>query len=503
MATPLRHGANSEHAPQHILRHPHGVNQSEDLCLVTVQLAPILMSVGATEDPFEAVWKRRDEWKDRLSVTIQPATCSTNQVPAATSRDSTSAQLLPALLDASQVVISSSTPPRNRTIGSSAKPTNDPRVPPPHHRRVERTKRSTTKGSCFGASARLVHQTRRSKQKSSNTAFTQQESTSSIDTSCLDDEENTHCSDVSEGVEGGEELFDLLPVVIPMLESIPPTSLVEADVEDDDASSVASQHTVRASIHNILGLSSMLLSRSDQETLTCTNNPDDETGTASNCKCKETLREIHASGQELQHRLLFHRASSENTSPTEKKSSPSRRRRRRPRGSQHPAVPSSICTTKLVSALPPTTTTTTPLTSFSEEIAKCSVLLADDNAINRKLLVHMLHRLGIQQVHAVANGQQVLDAQEDHCYDVILLDIDMPVLSGRACWRELQRRQVPSRVAFVTGHVEERTTEAAADGFLSKPFCMDDVRGLVVSLLSSRARRGDALCKDYAVNFAN
>ena len=106
-----------------------------------------------------------------------------------------------------------------------------------------------------------------------------------------------------------------------------------------------------------------------------------------------------------------------------------------------------------------------------------SVLLVEDHEINRKLAQIMLQRMGHAFVTA-NDGQQALDCLDKEPFDVVLLDVMMPVMDGITAlkaWREREvARQLPrTTVLMVTAHAmtgdRERFIAAGADGYVSKP----------------------------------
>lgn len=106
-----------------------------------------------------------------------------------------------------------------------------------------------------------------------------------------------------------------------------------------------------------------------------------------------------------------------------------------------------------------------------------SVLLVEDHEINRKLAQIMLQRMG--HTFVLANdGKQALDCLDKERFDVVLLDVMMPVMDGLTAlqiWREREaERQLPrTPVLMVTAHAmtgdRERFIVAGADGYVSKP----------------------------------
>jgi PAS domain S-box-containing protein len=106
-----------------------------------------------------------------------------------------------------------------------------------------------------------------------------------------------------------------------------------------------------------------------------------------------------------------------------------------------------------------------------------SVLLVEDHEINRKLAQIMLQRMGHQFVLA-KDGQQALNCLDQEHFDVVLLDVMMPVMDGLTAlriWREreTQRKLRRTTVLMVTAHAmtgdRERFMAAGADGYVSKP----------------------------------
>ena len=105
-----------------------------------------------------------------------------------------------------------------------------------------------------------------------------------------------------------------------------------------------------------------------------------------------------------------------------------------------------------------------------------SVLLVEDHDINRKLAEIMLQRMGYRYVSA-CDGLQALDVLEKDRFDVVLMDVMMPVMDGITALKLLREREgergLRTRVLMVTAHAmtgdRERFLGAGADGYVSKP----------------------------------
>jgi CheY-like chemotaxis protein len=116
--------------------------------------------------------------------------------------------------------------------------------------------------------------------------------------------------------------------------------------------------------------------------------------------------------------------------------------------------------------------------------APLRILLADDNLINQQVGVALLAQLGYA-ADVVSNGAEVLQAVESRSYDVVLLDVQMPVMDGyeasrriRAAWaaREPSRPRLIAMTANARTADRERCVEAGMDDFLAKPLDINLLR---------------------------
>jgi signal transduction histidine kinase/CheY-like chemotaxis protein len=100
------------------------------------------------------------------------------------------------------------------------------------------------------------------------------------------------------------------------------------------------------------------------------------------------------------------------------------------------------------------------------------VLLAEDNAVNAMLARALLTREGCT-VERVSNGEEALAALAAGPFDVVLMDMRMPVMDGLAATRALRERGVKTPVVALTANAfeDDRRTclDAGMDDFLSKP----------------------------------
>ncbi len=112
-------------------------------------------------------------------------------------------------------------------------------------------------------------------------------------------------------------------------------------------------------------------------------------------------------------------------------------------------------------------------------LAGTRVLLVEDSAVNQEVAHAMLTQLGCW-VRIETNGQRGLDALERDPYDVVLMDIMMPVLDGLQATAELRRREradpgrrrsyVVALTASAMRGDRERCLQAGMDDYLTKPY---------------------------------
>jgi PAS domain S-box-containing protein len=110
------------------------------------------------------------------------------------------------------------------------------------------------------------------------------------------------------------------------------------------------------------------------------------------------------------------------------------------------------------------------------------ILVAEDNAINQLVITHELAALGYE-VAAVNNGAEALEALEESCFDLVLMDCQMPELDGyeasrriRASPGELHRIPIVALTAHALKEDLERCLAAGMNDTITKPFREDVLR---------------------------
>jgi signal transduction histidine kinase/CheY-like chemotaxis protein len=99
------------------------------------------------------------------------------------------------------------------------------------------------------------------------------------------------------------------------------------------------------------------------------------------------------------------------------------------------------------------------------------ILLAEDNLMNQKLMAKMLKGLG--DVDIVSDGLSAVKAVNIKDYDLILMDLQMPIMGGVDATKEIRKTNKNTPIVAITanvlGAISDECMEAGCDGFLTKP----------------------------------
>ena len=121
------------------------------------------------------------------------------------------------------------------------------------------------------------------------------------------------------------------------------------------------------------------------------------------------------------------------------------------------------------------------------------VLVAEDNLINQRLVIGMLTTLGHTGV-VVGDGEKALKCLAKLKFDVVLMDVMMPVLDGIGALAAIRAQEQTTGgrlpVIMATAHVEPgdaaKFKRAGADGYVPKPIEIDALQAEIQRVLSVR-----------------
>ncbi len=116
-----------------------------------------------------------------------------------------------------------------------------------------------------------------------------------------------------------------------------------------------------------------------------------------------------------------------------------------------------------------------------EVLPRLHILVAEDNPINQKLALRLLEKAGYH-ADIAKNGKEVLDKIKTNHYDLILMDVQMPVMDGLQTTekiRQLENGQNHIPIIALTAHAMQRDIDrclnAGMDGYVSKPIRKDEL----------------------------
>jgi CheY-like chemotaxis protein len=121
-----------------------------------------------------------------------------------------------------------------------------------------------------------------------------------------------------------------------------------------------------------------------------------------------------------------------------------------------------------------------------------NVLLAEDNAVNQKLAIHLLTTAG-HRVRLAHDGLQAVDLYQQEAFDLICMDLQMPEMGGLEATKQIRcleqetGRHVP--IIALTAHAmqgdRERCIDAGMDGYVSKPVRRDELTSEIGRVLGT------------------
>jgi CheY-like chemotaxis protein/HPt (histidine-containing phosphotransfer) domain-containing protein len=113
------------------------------------------------------------------------------------------------------------------------------------------------------------------------------------------------------------------------------------------------------------------------------------------------------------------------------------------------------------------------------------ILIAEDNLITQKLILHILQKMGYT-AEAVENGLEVLNSLKRQHYDLILMDIQMPGMDGFETTRQIitnwtvdKRPRIIGITANTLENTKQRCLEAGMDDYTSKPILIEDLQEIL------------------------
>lgn len=120
------------------------------------------------------------------------------------------------------------------------------------------------------------------------------------------------------------------------------------------------------------------------------------------------------------------------------------------------------------------------------------VLIVDDSTVMRKVLVETLTNADIRDVGEVPNGMEAVVELSRADYDIILMDWNMPRMTGVEAVREIRSRGFEIPIIMVTTEADKskvlEALKAGANNYLIKPFTQEAIVNKIHETLKASAR---------------
>ncbi|MFP4362637.1 MAG: response regulator [Spirochaetia bacterium] len=128
------------------------------------------------------------------------------------------------------------------------------------------------------------------------------------------------------------------------------------------------------------------------------------------------------------------------------------------------------------------------------------ILVAEDHVVNQQLFYTILDKLGFA-VTLVENGKQVLEAVEIKGFDLVFMDVQMPVMNGYEAAHQLKQKRPDLPIVAVTASAikgeREKCLDAGMDDFLTKPFKKKDLIPIIEKWLELKSKEPADHSQEY------
>ena len=134
--------------------------------------------------------------------------------------------------------------------------------------------------------------------------------------------------------------------------------------------------------------------------------------------------------------------------------------------------------------------------TIAEDRKKVKILLVEDNPVNRKFATSLLTKRGYSVMEAVT-GLDAVYTFEDHDFDMILMDVQMPEMDGLEATIEIRKREEDTGthipIIAMTAHAmkgdKERCLKAGMDGYISKPVQVSELMSCIKDIVTNKMQK--------------
>jgi len=141
---------------------------------------------------------------------------------------------------------------------------------------------------------------------------------------------------------------------------------------------------------------------------------------------------------------------------------------------------------------PPASTVNLPVPGISSSSLSLRILLAEDNKVNQRVAMTMLGKMG-HQIKLATNGLEALEQWRQNDFDLILMDVQMPVMTGLQATMQIRREEaigahipIVAMTASAMSEERDRCLAAGMDDFISKPVSYQVIEQMITATCSHK-----------------
>jgi signal transduction histidine kinase/CheY-like chemotaxis protein len=140
----------------------------------------------------------------------------------------------------------------------------------------------------------------------------------------------------------------------------------------------------------------------------------------------------------------------------------------------------------------PASTVTMPASRISPSSLSLRILLVEDNLVNQRVAMTMLGKMG-HQIKLATNGLEALEQWRRSDFDLILMDVQMPVMTGLQATMQIRREEaigahvpIVAMTASAMSEERDRCLAAGMDDFISKPVSYQVIQQMITATFSHK-----------------
>jgi two-component system sensor histidine kinase/response regulator len=145
-----------------------------------------------------------------------------------------------------------------------------------------------------------------------------------------------------------------------------------------------------------------------------------------------------------------------------------------------------------IGAHTPASTNSLPVAEISPASQSLRILLAEDNLVNQRVAMTMLRKMG-HRITLATNGLEALEQWRQSDFDLILMDVQMPVMTGLEAAKQIRQEEttgahvpIVAMTASAMSEDRDRCLTAGMDDFISKPVSYKGIEQMITATFSTR-----------------